>query len=207
MSLARAPGFTLIEMMVALAVLSLLMMMGVPAFGDWMRNTQIRSTAESLRSGLQMARAEAVRRNDRVRLQFTTSLGNDCQLATAGPYWVINQKASQSPASACGQGTNTNAAPYLLQTSAVVSSRGGVTLSATRSVVAFDALGRQADTTNPSSLVSTLTVDITSASGSCVSDGGTVRCLRVVVSPAGDARLCDPARSTSNTALTDPLHC
>lgn len=62
----RQTGVSLLELMVGLAVLALLLFAGLPNFRDWMQNTQIRTLAESVLNGLQLARAEAVKRNTRV---------------------------------------------------------------------------------------------------------------------------------------------
>ena len=59
-------GFSLIELIVGMAILGILMSLGIPAFSDWMRNARVRTTAESALNGLQLARAEAVRRNTTV---------------------------------------------------------------------------------------------------------------------------------------------
>ena len=60
---AKPPGFTLIELMVALAILALLLLLGVPSFTTFMRNSEIRSTAESIINGLRAASTEAANRN------------------------------------------------------------------------------------------------------------------------------------------------
>ncbi len=77
---ARLPGFTLIELMVALAIVALLLLLGMPSFTTFLRNSEIRSTSESLVNGLRAASAEAANRNqpghlrarqrDRRRLEF-----------------------------------------------------------------------------------------------------------------------------------------
>ena len=59
-------GFTLIELMVALAIAALLLLLGMPSFTTFLRNSEIRSTAESLVNGLRAASAEAARQNKRV---------------------------------------------------------------------------------------------------------------------------------------------
>ena len=59
-------GFSLIELIVGMAILGILMGLGIPAFSDWMRNARVRTTAESALNGLQLARAEAVRRGHHV---------------------------------------------------------------------------------------------------------------------------------------------
>jgi type IV fimbrial biogenesis protein FimT len=56
-------GMTLIELLLALAVMSCLLLVGTPSFSRWIQETQIRAAAESVQTGLQLARGEAVRRN------------------------------------------------------------------------------------------------------------------------------------------------
>ena len=52
-------GFSLIELMIVLSVLSILFAVGMPAFGRLLHDIDIRGSAEGLRAGLQKARAEA----------------------------------------------------------------------------------------------------------------------------------------------------
>ena len=65
-------GFTLIEMMIGLAILAITIMLGVPSYTAWIMNTQIRNAAESVLNGMQLARNEAVRRNASVQLALDT---------------------------------------------------------------------------------------------------------------------------------------
>lgn len=62
----RQLGFTLIELMIGVVVLAILLSIGLPNFQNWILNAQIRTAAESVRNGLQRARAEAVARNTNV---------------------------------------------------------------------------------------------------------------------------------------------
>lgn len=202
---AAVRGMTLVELMVGLAVFALLMLLCVPSFGDWLRNARVRSTAESLQNGLQSARAEAVRRNAVVRFQLVDTLADSCQLTASGPHWVINLGAAQTPAGACASALGTGAAPNLLRVSPVVAGDAAATLSATRSVVAFDGLGRQTSTSSPASGAALLSIAV-GASGQSCAPAGPTRCLKVVVSPAGEVRMCDPARSAGNTAA-DAMSC
>lgn len=56
-------GVTLIELLIGLAILAILVTMGLPSFTTWTQNRQLRSAAESIQTGLQLARGEAVKRN------------------------------------------------------------------------------------------------------------------------------------------------
>ena len=73
---AEAPaGFSLIELMIVLSVLSILFAVGMPAFGRLLHDIEIRGSAEGLRAGLQKARTEAVTRNALVRISFSNVSG------------------------------------------------------------------------------------------------------------------------------------
>jgi type IV fimbrial biogenesis protein FimT len=202
----RAPGgMSLIELMIGLALFALLLLAVAPSLSQWMRDTRVQAGAQALMDDLQFARAEAVRRNGLVRLQLVSSRDMGCALTSSGPDWVVNLTASTSPAGACGSAPGDTVSPYLLRVSPLLSSSATNTLAATRQVVAFNGLGRQAATTNPTSSVATLTINVRDAITSCRPSGAT-RCLRVVVSPAGDIRTCDPAHATGNTAA-DAMSC
>jgi len=66
--MASYRGFTLLELMVTVAVLSILLTMGVPAFGDLVRNNRITAQANQLVSAINIARSEAVKRGRNVQV-------------------------------------------------------------------------------------------------------------------------------------------
>ncbi len=76
-SLARAAarGFTLIELMVALAIAVLLLVLAAPGYATWVADQQIRAGAESVASGLRLAHAEAIRRNWQVEFVVDPAVG------------------------------------------------------------------------------------------------------------------------------------
>jgi len=65
---ATTGGFTLVELLVVLAIGSLLLAVAAPAYGDWIAGYQLRSHAEQLASSMNFARSEAIRRGNRVNL-------------------------------------------------------------------------------------------------------------------------------------------
>lgn len=71
----RARGFTLVELLIGLTILSMILAIGVPSFGVWIQNTRIRNAADAIANGLQLARAEAVRRNTAVTFVGDVSSG------------------------------------------------------------------------------------------------------------------------------------
>lgn len=68
-------GFSLIELMIALAILALALALGMPGYKTWVQNTQIRNAAESVLNGLQVARMEAVQRNHGVKFELAAGSG------------------------------------------------------------------------------------------------------------------------------------
>lgn len=59
-------GVTLIELIVGIAIISIITSIAVPSFQSMLLNSQIRNAAESVANGLQKARGEAVSRNTNV---------------------------------------------------------------------------------------------------------------------------------------------
>lgn len=64
----RDAGFTLIELMVTIAVLSILVAIAVPAFTDFLEKSRLRGAADALSSQFSLARAEAMRTDRNVTL-------------------------------------------------------------------------------------------------------------------------------------------
>lgn len=202
---AQDRGVTVIELMVGLTIMAFLVVSGAPSLTDWIRNSQIRSASESMLAGLQHARAEAVRRNAPVRFQLTTTLDNDCTLSTGGKNWVINLTSDTSPAGGCGNTVTDAKAPYMVQQSMAANASTPITVSATQPAVTFNGLGQQTPTSSPTQPIKTMTIDVIPSSGTCLLDKGTARCLRILVSPAGQTRMCDP--SMSGATSTQPMAC
>lgn len=68
----RSSGFTLIELMIGIVIVAILAAAALPSFRTMLQNSQIRNAAESISSGLQRARAEAVARNTNVAFVLGT---------------------------------------------------------------------------------------------------------------------------------------
>ena len=198
-------GWSLIELMVGLTIVGVGLMVGAPSFSGWMQNTQIRTAAESIQAGLNLARSEAIRRNTPVRFQLVDTLTNSCVLSTSGTNWVVNVGSSISPAAQCDSTPGSSASPYLVQASPAVSSNSLVTVAAGQPTISFDGLGRQIASTNPSVPVDSLIINIGNSAGACLAASGTLRCLRLMVSTLGQIRMCDP--SVTSTTNNSPTAC
>ena len=66
--LPRPRGYTLVELLAALAIAALLLLLAGATLGTWIPRYQQRNAAAALALALQSARSEALRRNERVDL-------------------------------------------------------------------------------------------------------------------------------------------
>ncbi|MER2517116.1 MAG: GspH/FimT family pseudopilin [Candidatus Accumulibacter phosphatis] len=186
-------GFSLIELIVGMAILGILMSIGIPAFSDWMRNAKLRTATESVLNGLQLARAEAVRRNARVRFSLVTTIDDTCALANAGPNWVVSVDDPTTGVDKCATPPSDTVAPRIIQIRSGSDGSATTTVAAGQFEYLFTGLGRL-------SAAPTGVIDVTSSTGdTCIALGGPVRCLRIAVSLGGQIRMCDPALPDGDT--------
>ena len=62
MGMERQNGFTLVELLVTIVVVTLLLAMGIPSMGDFTRNNRITAQSNGFVAAIQLARSEAVKR-------------------------------------------------------------------------------------------------------------------------------------------------
>ena len=204
--LRRQRGVTLIELAIGLAIIGVLLAMALPAFRTFLQNTQIRNAAETTLSGITLARTEAIRRNASVRFQLVTNLQSSCALSTSSLNWVVSRGAATSlchvaPAAQDDDAAPTTTDPKTVQKKSSQDGSPNVTVAASGgSTVIFNGLGRVVGT-------GITQIDFTNAAGGTCehvdTTNGTMRCLRILVSTGGQAKLCDP----KVTDTTDPRRC
>jgi type IV fimbrial biogenesis protein FimT len=66
-------GFTLIELMIVVALFAFLLLMAAPSIGVYLENSKVRTTPESIVAGMQMARFHAIKTNHRTQFALTTA--------------------------------------------------------------------------------------------------------------------------------------
>jgi type IV fimbrial biogenesis protein FimT len=191
----RAGGFTLIEMMITVAIVSFVIALAAPSFWSWLQNTQIRNGVESMMTGIKLGRIEALKRNATVRFQLMSSLDSTCGLSTSGPNWVV----SVDPAAALCNQTDSETTPFIVREKASGEGTANAVYAASQSSINFDPLGRVTPAPGADN-----TIDVTNPSGGdCVASSGPMRCQRIIVTAGGQARMCDPAVGEP----TDPRSC
>jgi type IV fimbrial biogenesis protein FimT len=156
-------GFTLIELIVTVVVMMSVSLLAIPAFQTAIGNSQIRSVAESIKNGLQQARAEAIKRNANISfiLQRDSSWQFGCQTVTATCPAVISKKSATEGSSA------------------------NISVVADNSTAVFTSFG----TRDPAVQNGLSLVDISNAQ---VTDNER-RALRILLAAGGYSKLCDPA--------------
>lgn len=84
-------GFTLVELMVTVAVLAIVAAIAAPSFTQLVLRSRLTSTSNEVVAALQLARMEAIRKNGSVDVCPTTD-GNTCSGANWGRIIVISHK-------------------------------------------------------------------------------------------------------------------
>lgn len=181
--------------MIAVALLSILLLLGIPAFGTYLQNAKLRSGAENFFAGVQLARAEAVRRNASVQIVLTTDYpdvgaADTTNLSATAPNWLVRVQDPTTLAFTFIEGkAGTEGAGQAAGATAWVQIAGSV------SSITFNGFGR-------ASTAATFAFS-GPADGPACAPAGAMRCLNIAVSLGGQARMCDPAV----TAVGDSRAC
>jgi type IV fimbrial biogenesis protein FimT len=167
----KSAGFTLTELMIAIAVFSVLGSFALPNFRQMMRNKQVGSAAESVANGLQRARAEAVARN--ARIKFVLGSGTSWTVD-----YVTKPVSTDPPIDARASNETANAT--------LVAKASDLSTAAT--TITFNQLGQVVANADASATLSRVTF---SASGATQS-------LQVRIGAGGNAKVCDPSLPSTN---------
>jgi type IV fimbrial biogenesis protein FimT len=90
----HAPGFTLLEMIIAVSISAILLTIAVPSFSASRLNSQLRASANDLVASVNLARNEALKRNRPVTLCVSNADGSSCAAGNWGQGWVVMMGAT-----------------------------------------------------------------------------------------------------------------
>jgi type IV fimbrial biogenesis protein FimT len=164
---SAARGFTLIELMVVMTVVAILATMAAPSMREQLANFRVRSAADGIVNGLNVARAEAARRNSPAA--FTLNSG--------GAGWSVAQVSPSTAIQSRGNGESS---------SLTVSS------STASLVVTFLPTGIVDTTATPrlEQISISSTVPNTNSRQINILGGGLIRMCDPGITAAGDPRAC-----------------
>lgn len=179
-------GFTLIELMVTIAVFAILAFASMPMYVEYMSNSRVRAAASSLIDGMQTARVEALKRNREVEFVLTEDPASDADVSPSlnGKNWVVRLSTDGGNTYTFISGSNTGHLGSAPSTTAF-------TYGSTVDQIRFSGLGNA----TPQTAFIISNPDL----GTCAKDGGKLRCLQIVVSSNGEVRMCDPAVDAPDT--------
>lgn len=172
-------GVTLVELAVVLTIAAVLYSQAAPMFTVWIGNAQTRAAADSILNGLQLARAEAIRRNRMVQFVVTDGASSSWLVGCSNP--VDTGAAGVDDPGDCLGVIQAHAALEISAQPQLTS------VPATATTITFDSLGRVAGNLDGSPTATNIDV---ANPGISTADR---RVLRLALGAAGDVRLCDPS--------------
>jgi len=208
----RPYGFTLVELMVALAIFGFLILLAGPQLTTLLSNSQVRNATESVYNGVQRAQAAAIQNNGPARLVLDPTTG------TGG--WQIHISVdgavpARNPATPCG---TPSGAPSVNPTQLFCAKDGAASASITptpgdATTITFDAYGRiqcnTDDTLACDGSKNLQWIDVASVNNSsarplrvCITNQQAPNAAGSIPITASQIKMCDP-----NAAATEPQAC
>ena len=184
---SRIVGFTLIELMATVAIAAVLLVVAVPSFVGFQRNSELTSATNSFVAAVNTARGEAMKRG--MNAMLVPATGTDW-----GSGWTVFVDQDRSG------GLNTGDTTVIQQPAlpSYFSATGQGTASETPAYIMFDASG-YAKTKTAGFGALAMTIARNDLSGA----DRTGQTRRVIIAKSGRARACKPATDSTCTATAE----
>ena len=173
---------SLVEIIVALTIVAILMAFVGPSMGNWIQNTYLRNSADSVLAGVQTARLEALKRNQPVAFRVTDPYSTAWQVCV---YDVVADLCSTAAnAIISSKDANESSQNSFLGTATAVGTPATAIAPGTNvpAIVVFDSFGRVLAT--PNANMARIDVRNTKAQDE--------RRLVILINAGGQIRMCDP---------------
>jgi type IV fimbrial biogenesis protein FimT len=203
-------GISLVEILIALAIIGIGLAWAFPNYSVWLQNMQIRNMAESIVAGLQIARSEAISRSASAEFILTNqdpsngiaqiplgTLGDE-----TGTNWMVrafNPPGSPTPYTYVSGRTGAEGSSKATVLAGDVSFSGGL------AAVTFDSFGRMARNGNGVliNVDGTAPFEKICIKSAVLSVSNGARVLEINIGSSGQVKMCDP----SVTNASDPRRC
>lgn len=169
-------GFTLIELITALAILGIFLAIAIPNYAAIVQNNAIRVASNDLMAALMLARTEAVKRNVPVSICATS----DQNFSACGSNWRLGWLVFVNPTGGTTL-VNTPTAP-LLRVVPINNPNITVTFSPNKNIITYQGTGF------PSTSTGALTITIKSSS--CSGNAGRNLALSITGNPTATSVSC-----------------
>lgn len=183
-------GFTLIEMIVVVAIMALLAALAMPSMLGWVRNNKIRTVSDSLQNGLRLAQSEATRRSRQVVFSLTDDkpTGTGYTAKASGSNWAISTVA---PA-------DSDVTAAFIEAGILRDVGSNVVISGP-AAVCFSSIGRLVENGTPGPTGAKCAALAARFNIKMSDDVTGDRALSVTIALGGQVRMCDPLRALSAT--------
>lgn len=190
---ARQGGMTIVELLIAIAIVALVLAFAGPSARNWIQNSQIRNGAESILGGIKKARFEAISRNATVAFELTDASSTAWHVCLFDTVTGACSATAPDIATGAPEGSaNARVGVETAFTSYATPLAGGTNIP---SLVAFDSFGR----VSPSSPTNIARLEVRNP----ILASGDERRLDISVGIGGEILMCDPQLSKA----TNPQGC
>jgi len=173
--LKRDRGFTLIEMMIVVAIVGILSAFSIPAFNGWVADSQVKAASEQYMSGIRVAQTEAIKSGQRVMFFLTSSTpAAGAASSVAGKNWGVQSLEILNPSQV----------DALLESAVIAGQYPQISVAANVAELTFNSIGRITNIAQNAQIT--------------ITHPQTSKRLRVTVSTTGAMRLCNPDKSRAS---------